>query len=99
MDLIGVIDSDWVGDGNYRKSTLGFLFMIGSGPICWSNKKQATLAISLAKAEYRGVVNASIQEFWLHGIMTYFGIHTSPLVDLYCDNHSTIKISEYHKPL
>ena len=60
LDLIGFIDSNWVGYGNDRKSTLSFVFMIGSGLICWSNKKQATLALSSAEAEYQGAVNATI---------------------------------------
>ena len=60
--------------------------MLGSGPICWSSKKQVALALSLAEAEYRGAVNATIQVVWLHGILTEFGIHTSPSVDLYRDN-------------
>ena len=67
--------------------------MLGSGPICWLSKKQATLALSSAEAVYRGAGNATIQVVWLHGILTKFGIHTSPSVYLYCDNHSTIKIS------
>ena len=70
--------------------------MIGYGTICWSNKKQASLALSSAEAEYRGAVNASIQEVWLHGTLREFGIHTSPTVDIYCDNQSTIKISSDH---
>ena len=78
--------TDWAGDGNDRKSTSGFVFMIISGPICWSNKKQAALALSSAEAEYRGAVNASIQATWLHTILTEFGIHTLPSMDLYCEN-------------
>ena len=39
LDLIGFTDSDWDGDGNDIKSTLGFVFMLGSGPICWFSKK------------------------------------------------------------
>ena len=38
-------------------------------------------------------MNATIQVVWLHGILTEFGVHTSPLVDIYCENQSTIKIS------
>ena len=60
LDLIGFTDSDWARYGNDRKSTSRFVFMIGSGPICWSKKKQATIALSSIKAEYRGVVNATI---------------------------------------
>ena len=96
LDLAGFTDSDWEGDGNDRKSTLGFVFMIGSRPICWSNKKQAALALSLAEAEYRGAVNASIQAVWLHGILKEFGIETSPIVDIYCENESTMKNSSDH---
>ena len=69
LDLIGFTDSDRVGDGNDRKSTSGFVFMIGSGPICWSNKKQATLALSLVEEEYQGDVNATIMEVGIHGIL------------------------------
>ena len=38
-------------------------------------------------------MNAAIQEVWIHGVLTEFGIHTSPSVDLFCDNQSEIKIS------
>ena len=92
LDLRGFIVSNWAGYGNDRKSTLGFVFMIGYGPICSSSKKQASLALSLVEAEYQGAMNATIQVVWLHGILTEFGIQTSPTVDLYCDNQNTIKI-------
>ena len=46
LDLIGSTDSDWTRDGNDRKSTSRFVFMIASGPICWSNKKHVALALS-----------------------------------------------------
>ena len=38
-------------------------------------------------------MNASIQEVWLHGILIEFRVHTSPLVNIYFDNQSIIKIS------
>ena len=66
--------------------------MLGFGPICWSSKKQEIISLSSTEVEYGGVVNAAIQVVWLHVMLTKFGIHNSPLVDLYCDNHSTIKI-------
>ena len=75
------------------KYTSGFVFMLGFGPICWSSKKQVTLSLSSAEAEYQGDVNATIQSTWIHVILTEFGIHTYPSVDLYFDNQSTIKIS------
>ena len=38
--------------------------------------------------------NITIQEIWLHGILTEFGIHTSPLVYIFFDRWSAIKISK-----
>ena len=67
--------------------------MLGSGPICWSSKKKATLALSSAKAKYRRVVNVAIEAFLLDGILIEFGIHTYPSIDIFCDNQSEIKIS------
>ena len=86
LGLIGFTDLHWDGDGNDIKSTLGFVFMLGSGPICWSSKKQGTFALSLVEAEYRGGVNETIQAVSMHGILIEFGIHTPPSVDIYCDN-------------
>jgi hypothetical protein len=57
LDLIGFTYSDWVGDGTDRKSTSKYTLSLGSGPICWSSKKQSAIGLSSAEAEYRGVVN------------------------------------------
>ena len=59
LELVGYIDSDWVGDSIDRKSTSRYVFMFGGGPIFWSRKKQAAIALSSAEAEYRGAMNAS----------------------------------------
>jgi hypothetical protein len=59
LSLVGYTDSDWASDGTDRKSTSGYVFSFGSGPLCWSSKKHATIALSTAKAEYRGEVNAA----------------------------------------
>ena len=46
--------------------------MFGGGPICWSSKEHAAIALSSAEAEYRGAVNACIQAVWLQGILSEF---------------------------
>jgi hypothetical protein len=38
--LVGFIDSDWAGDPDDRKSTAGYVFNLGSGPVTWACKKQ-----------------------------------------------------------
>ena len=39
LDLFGFIDSDYVGDSDDRKSTSGYVFMLGIGVVSWSLKK------------------------------------------------------------
>ena len=57
--LVGFTNSDWADDPDDRRSTAGYVFSLGSGPITWACKKQQALALSSAEAEYRAAVNAS----------------------------------------
>jgi hypothetical protein len=63
--LVGFTDSDWAGDPDDRKSTVGYVFSLGSGHVTWSYKKQQAIALSSAEVEYRAVVNASQEALWL----------------------------------
>eukprot|EP00253_Pinus_taeda_P034810 PITA_34810 len=69
-----------------RKSTSGYSLSIGSGPICWSSKKQVVISLSSVEAEYRGVVN-----MWLHHFLTKLGVQFHQPIVIWCDNQSTIK--------
>jgi len=71
--LVGFTDSDWAGDLDDRKSTAGYVFTLGSGPITWACKKQAAISLSSAEAEYRGAVEASKEALWLRQILSEFG--------------------------
>ena len=54
--LVGFTDSDWAGDPDDRKSTAGYVFSLGSGPVTWACKKQQAIALSSAEAEYQAMV-------------------------------------------
>ena len=69
LDLIGFTDSVWEGDNIDKKYTSIYVFMLVEGPISWSSKNQSAIALSSTEAEYRGVVNAATQCFWLQGIV------------------------------
>ena len=49
--------------------------------------------MSSAEAEYRGAVNACIQDVWLQGIISEFDLGSTFSTVLFCDNQSAIKIS------
>jgi hypothetical protein len=52
FDLIGYLDSDYVGCKVDRKGTLGTCQFLGSSPVSWSSKKQTSIALSTVEAEY-----------------------------------------------
>eukprot|EP00253_Pinus_taeda_P032543 PITA_32543 len=60
LNILGFTDSNWAGNSIDPKSTSGYSLSLGSSPICWSSKKQATIALSSVEAEYRGVFNITI---------------------------------------
>jgi hypothetical protein len=84
--LIRFTDSDWAGDNTDHKSTFGYSLTLGSGPICWSRKKQDTISLSSSEEEYRGVVNITIQAMWLQHFLTELGIQFHRLIIIWCDN-------------
>jgi hypothetical protein len=92
--LVGFTDSDWVGDPDDRKSTEGYVFSLGSGPVTWAYKKQQAISLSSAKAEYRTMVNASQEALWLRQILSEFGFQQQHPTSLWCDNQSAIKLAK-----
>jgi hypothetical protein len=50
--LVGFIDSDWASNPDDQKSTTGYVFSLGSGPVTWESKKQQVIALSSAEVEY-----------------------------------------------
>jgi hypothetical protein len=71
--LVGFTDSDWADDTDDRKSTTGYVFILGSGPFTWACKKQQAIALSSAEVEYRAAVNAIQEALWLRQILSEFG--------------------------
>jgi hypothetical protein len=100
--LVGFTDSDWAGDPDDRKSTVGYVFSLGSGPITWAYKKQQAISLSSAEAEYRAAVNASQEALWLRQILSEFGFQHQHPTRLSCDNQSAIcwdsEMSYFHPP-
>eukprot|EP00253_Pinus_taeda_P031617 PITA_31617 len=90
--LVGFTGSDWAGDPDDRKSTAGYVFTLGSGPITWACKKQAAISLSSAEAEYRGAVEASKEALWLRQILSEFGFEQQHPTTLWCDNQSAIQL-------
>ena len=77
-----------------RKSTSRGIFSIGSTTVSWYSKKQRSMALSSAEAEYMATSLAACEAIWMRKILVgLFGSHLDPTV-IYCDNQSCIKLTE-----
>jgi hypothetical protein len=52
LDLIGFSDADFMDYGIYQKSTSSTYHFLGSSLVCWSSRKQSSVAQSTTEAEY-----------------------------------------------
>eukprot|EP00253_Pinus_taeda_P008006 PITA_08006 len=92
VKLCGFTDADWVGSSTERKRTSGGIFSIGSTTVSWYNRKQRSVALSSAEAEYMAASLAACEAIWMRKILVgLFGSHLDPTV-IYCDNQSCIKL-------
>jgi len=92
VKLCGFTDADWAGSPTDRKSTSGGVFSIGSTTVSWYSRKQRSVALSSAEAEYMAASLAACEAIWMRKILVgLFGSHLDPTV-IYCDNQSCIKL-------
>ncbi|GKU89839.1 hypothetical protein SLEP1_g3924 [Rubroshorea leprosula] len=92
-DLVGFTDSDYAGDLDDRKSTSGFVFMLGFGTISWYSKKQPIVTLSTIEVEYVAATSCACQAIWLRRVMEELELNQHEATSIYCDNSSAIKLS------
>ena len=92
--MVGYIDIDYAGDIDDRKSTSGSIFMMSSGVICWSSKKQPIVTLSTTKAKFVATAAYSCQAIWLRKMFEILNQKQPGTTVIYCDNMSTIKLSK-----
>ena len=93
-DLIGFVDSDYAGDQDNRKSTSGYVFVLGTGAISWSSRKQKILTLSTTEAEFVAATACACQAIWLRKILEELRFKQKGATIIFCDNNSAIKLSK-----
>lgn len=94
QELIAYTDSDYAGDMDDRKSTSGYVFMMGSGAVSWSSKKQPVVTLSTTEAEFISAASCACQAIWLRRILETLSHAQKTSTTVFCDNCSTIKLSK-----
>ncbi len=87
-------DSDYAGDMEDRKSTSGYVFLMNSGAIAWSSKKQPIVTLSTTEAEFVAAAGCASQAMWMQRILKELGHDQKDSITMMCDNSSTIKLSK-----
>nr|KAJ0208722.1 hypothetical protein LSAT_V11C400203260 [Lactuca sativa] len=93
FELYGYTDSDYAGCNLDKKSTSGRCHFLGNRLISWSSKKQTSVAISTAEAEYVAAGRCCAQLLWIQNQLFDHGFKFSK-TPIYCDNTSTIQITQ-----
>eukprot|EP00253_Pinus_taeda_P033453 PITA_33453 len=83
-------DADWERSVDDRKSTSGGAFFMGSRLVSWFNKKQSSIALSIAEAEYVAAASCCTQLLWMIQNLQDFQITCTPPISIFCDNTSAI---------
>lgn len=100
QDLDVFSDADYAGDRDSRRSTSGFVFMLGSGAIAWCSQRQKCVALSTTESEYIAASETVKELVWINRLLMELVTNRPPSPTLFMDNQSAIRLiknPEYHK--
>lgn len=89
--LLGLVDSDYAGDLDMRRSLIGYMFLFNGFLINWKATLQHVVALSTTEAEQTAATEAVKEALWLQGLMGELGVK-SKIVTVYCDSSSTFHL-------
>jgi len=88
----GYCDADYAGDPDTRRSTTGYVFIMGGAAISWSSKRQPVVTASTMEAEYVAAAAAAVKEaLWLRKVRSDFNLSLDPPT-IHADNQSSLKL-------
>ncbi|XP_070005732.1 uncharacterized mitochondrial protein AtMg00810-like [Nicotiana sylvestris] len=74
FNLVGYADADYTGFLVDKKSTSGMAHFLGSCLVSWATKKQNSVALSTAEAEYIATASCFAQLLWIKQQLVDFGV-------------------------
>ena len=91
--LASYSDVDWARSMDDRKSTLGGCFYLGNNIVSWISKKQNSVSLFMAKAEYIAAGSCCTQLLWMKKLLHDYGIPQDTMC-VFCDNTNAINLSK-----
>lgn len=93
FSLVAYSDSYWASCPNSRKSATGFYIILGGSPISWKSKKQPTISLSSAEAEYRALQKVVAKLSWLKRLFYDLGVPILSPISVFCDSQAAIDVN------
>jgi hypothetical protein len=84
----GFVDASWADNSGDRRSTCGFIFMFGGGPVFWKSGRQPIVATSTTEAEYVAMSLAAREAAALRRLVS----------EVLKEQHLTIVLHEDNQP-
>jgi hypothetical protein len=99
LEIVGYLDSDFVGCLDTDRSTLGYVFKLVGGAISWSSSKQTVMTSSTMYAEYVACYEAAGQAMWLKKFVSGVRVvdNIKGPLKLYCDDEPTVLYAHNNK--
>lgn len=87
-------DADWGTCPDSRVSLTGYCIIFGDSLISWRCKKQSTISVSSAEAEYRAMSVTTRELLWLSYLFKDFHTELQLPISLKCDNQAAVHITK-----
>ena len=94
LQLAGFTDANWAGCVEDQKSASCCCFSIGSGVVSWFSKKQKSVALSSAEAEYMAASMAAYEGMWVRKLLAGLFECELEATIVHYDNQSGIRLFE-----
>jgi hypothetical protein len=94
--LSGYSDADFAGDLDGRRSTSGYVFLLGGGPISWKSQRQRSVTLSTTEAEYTALTETAREAASLRQLLTELGLAVPLPIVIFEDNTTTISLASNH---
>ncbi|KAE9338779.1 hypothetical protein PF008_g11896 [Phytophthora fragariae] len=93
LRLLAFSDANWGSDLSTCRSTSGVLLQLCGGPIVFKAKKQATVALSSAEAEYMALAVTVQEVLWVRQLLKEMAIGIGCATDIFIDNKAAISMA------